>query len=340
VRAARFCSIMEHMEHKPEHTCPHCGLKPATSPNRRTAPGVICESAAMRALFNRVGRFAANDAPVVVSGESGTGKEVVARTLHANSPRADKPFVAINMAALPSELLESELFGHTRGAFPGAHQARAGLIEAAEGGTLFLDEVTEMPLQLQAKLLRALQEGEVRRVGETRAKAVDVRIVAATNKKLAQRVRDGQFREDLYYRLKVLSLEVPPLRERVDDVLPLARLFLGAERTAARRFSPAVCRLLERHAWPGNVRELQNAVKFAAALATDVTILPEHLPAPEADTPHAEDTTALRPLKEIEREHIERVLKACGGATGQAALALGIGRNTLWRKLQQGPNRA
>ena len=182
----------------------------------------------MRELFQRAARFAQNDAPVVILGESGTGKEVVARTLHANSPRAEKPFVAVNVAALPDELLESELFGHARGAFTGAHQAKEGLFEAAEGGTLFLDEIGELPLTLQAKLLRALQEGEVRRVGDTRAKEVDVRVVCATHRALAERVRQGQFREDLYYRLKVLSLRVPPLRDRPEDILPLARAFLAA----------------------------------------------------------------------------------------------------------------
>ena len=295
----------------------------------------------MRELFRRAARFATSDAPVVIMGESGTGKEVVARTLHANSSRAEKPFVAVNVAALPSELLESELFGHARGAFTGAHQAKEGLFETADGGTLFLDELGELPLPLQAKLLRALQEGEIRRLGDTRPREVDVRVVCATNRELAERVREGQFREDLYYRLKVLTLHLPPLRERVDDILPLAKMFLSSERTSARRFSPAAERILERYGWPGNVRELQNVVKYAAALATDALIgpdlLPDELNGPAslaASTP-SQEKTGLRTLQEVEREHIVRVLEACSGAMSEAARVLGIGRNTLWRKLQK-----
>ncbi len=295
----------------------------------------------MRELFVRAGRFAATDAPVVISGESGTGKEVVARTLHANSPRAEQSFVAVNVAALPDELLESELFGHARGAFTGAHQAKEGLFEAADGGTLFLDEIGELPLGLQAKLLRALQEGEIRRVGDTRPKQVDVRIVCATHRDLTELVREGAFREDLFYRLKVLSLRVPPLRDRREDILPLARGFLAHERTRARKFSPEAERILQRYAWPGNVRELQNAVKYAAALATEAVIDPKLLPdeflqsprpAPEQES---EAPVVQRTLAEVERAHVLAVVKACNGAMSEAARILGIGRNTLWRKLQQ-----
>ncbi len=263
----------------PSHDkCAECGLLPSVT-SARQSHRMVCASPATRALLSRTARFAKTDAPIVILGESGTGKEVVARALHVNSPRRDAPFVAVNVAALPAELLESELFGHSRGAFTGAHQARKGLFEAAEGGVLFLDEIGEMPLALQAKLLRALQEGEVRRVGEIAPKVVNVRVVCATHRDLSALVAAGQFREDLYYRLKVLTLHVSPLRERVEDILPLARQFLAQEEgVRALRFSRAAERMLQAHLWPGNVRELQNAVKYGAALANGEEIEPEHLP--------------------------------------------------------------
>jgi two-component system response regulator HydG len=327
------------MEHMEQHDCGEssgrcdvCGLVPLV-PGLKGATQVVAQSAAMQALLKRAARFAVNDAPVAILGETGTGKEVVAGILHANSTRARRPFVAVNVAALPAELLESELFGHGKGAFTGAATARAGLFEAANGGTLFLDEIGEMPLPLQAKILRALQDGEVRRVGENRAFAVDVRILCATHRDLAGRVQDGQFRQDLYYRLKVLTLEVPPLRQRRDDILPLARRFLDQERTSARAFSPAARKRLLAYPWPGNVRELQNVVKHGAALATGEEVRDEDLP---------EELTQARPasrgplttLAEVEREHILRVLDACGGSQADAARVLAIGRNTLWRKLR------
>ncbi len=293
----------------------------------------------MRAVLRRAARFAAADAPLMILGESGSGKEVVARALHESSPRSDKPFVAVNVAALPAELLESELFGHARGAFTGAATAKTGLFEAAEGGTLFLDEIAEMPLPLQAKLLRALQDGEVRRVGEARAFAVDVRIVCATHRVLTARVAEGLFREDLFFRLKVLTLRVPALRERHEDIAPLAKILLGEERRAGLRLSPAAVRLLETYPWPGNVRELQSAIKHGAALAEDGVIDVQHLPEelsspPRPMEPTNDGRTALRPLAEVEREHILRVVEACGGSHVDASRILGIGRNTLWRKLR------
>jgi two-component system response regulator HydG len=272
---------------------------------------------------------------VVILGESGTGKEVIARTLHANGPRAGKAFVAVNVAALPAELLESELFGHARGAFTGAVGARAGLFEEADGGTLFLDEIAEMPLPLQAKLLRALQSGEVRRVGETRPARVDVRVICATHQDLAEAVAERRFREDVYYRLKVFTLKVPPLRERAPDILPLARMFL--ERAGhSGRTTPAAERALLAHRWPGNVRELANAALHGAVLAgaadVDVAHLPDDVLAP---APAAAAPGALRTLAEVEREHVQRVLAACGGRHAEAASILGIGRTTLWRKLRE-----
>ncbi|MDQ3264038.1 MAG: sigma-54 dependent transcriptional regulator [Myxococcota bacterium] len=328
------------MEHQLEpETCQHCGLLPHVVSARKHGR-MVCESPAMQELLRRVARFAASDAPVVVLGESGTGKEVVARALHVNGERAARPFVAVNVAALSSELLESELFGHARGAFTGAHQARTGLFESADGGTLFLDEMGEMPLQLQAKLLRVLQEGEVRRVGESRPVPIDVRVVCATHRDLQEQVREGLFREDLYYRLKVLTLTVAPLRERALDILPLARQFLTAELERGGQISPAAEAVLLAHRWPGNVRELQNTMRHCAALLTGDRVEPGDLPEELLRTrlPVASSLApdrVLRPLAEVEREHILAVMDATGGVTGEAARILGIGRNTLWRKLKQ-----
>lgn len=323
---------------QPADVCDVCGMAHVVELGRRSLH-TVAESPAMQAVLKRAARFARSDAPVVVLGESGTGKEVVARILHANSRRAQAPFVAINVAAIPAELLESELFGYARGAFTGAERKKPGLFEEAHGGTLFLDEIAELPMTMQAKLLRALAEGEVRRLGETRAFAVDVRIVCATHRDLFGLVGAGAFREDLYYRLKVLSLRVPPLRDRREDILPLAQAFLASERTMAKGFAPDARDALVRYAWPGNVRELGNAVQHGAALAAGLFVrrddLPDELvlPSPPA-VDRSSPVSPLRTLAEVEREHIERVLDACGGSQSQAARVLGIGRNTLWRKLR------
>lgn len=320
----------------PAERCAVCGLSCVIHGIKRSSR-IVAEGPAMRVVLRRAARFAAADAPVMILGESGSGKEVVARALHESSPRSAKPFVAVNVAALPADLLESELFGHARGAFTGATTAKVGLFEAAAGGTLFLDEIAEMPLSLQAKLLRALQDGELRRVGETRAFAVDVRIVSATHRDLGQRVADGSFRQDLLFRLRVLTLTVPPLRERREDIAVLAQTFLGEERSEALRLSPAALRVLESYTWPGNVRELQNAIKHGAALAEDGIIDVQHLPEDLVARPRTSPNggpAELRPLAEIEREHVLRVLEACGGSQVEAARVLGIGRNTLWRKLR------
>ncbi|MCC6848661.1 MAG: sigma-54-dependent Fis family transcriptional regulator [Deltaproteobacteria bacterium] len=289
----------------------------------------------MRALMLRAAPIAASDAPVIIRGESGTGKEVLARALHANSPRRAKPFLAVNVAALPGELLESELFGHTKGAFTGAGAPKRGLFEAAEGGTLLLDEIAEMPRPLQAKLLRALQDGEIRRVGDTRPFSVDVRILCATNQDLRTCVAERRFREDLFYRLRVFTLVLPPLRERKEDIPALAQMFLEQEGHATGRFTPRARAALEGSRWPGNVRELANAVKHGAVLAgngdVDVAHLPEEVTSPELP---ASSPTPLRPLAEVEREHVIRVLEACGGRQIDAARVLGIGRTTLWRKIR------
>lgn len=331
-------SRMEPMEHRRcDDTCSVCGLIPL-APRLRGATHIVARSASMQSMLKRAARFAASHAPVVVTGETGTGKEVLARVIHNNSSRARAPFVAVNVAALPADLLESELFGHGRGAFTGAAVARRGLFEAAHTGTLFLDEIGEMPLPLQAKLLRALQDGELRRVGESESFSVDVRVLCATHRDLSTRVRDGQFREDLFYRLKVLTLGVPPLRARSDDVLPLATHFLAEERTAAQSFSGAAAERLLAHEWPGNVRELQNAVKHGAALAVGATVeaddLPDDLARPPRGGGSAPSATPLLSLAEAERAHVLGVLDACGGSQAEAARVLGIGRNTLWRKLR------
>jgi two-component system response regulator HydG len=329
-----------------DERCRVCGLSPRIK-NARRGSRLVAESASLQAVLKRAALFATADAPVVIFGESGTGKEVVARALHDSGPRAAGPFVAVNVAALPAELLESELFGHARGAFTGAATATLGLFEAANGGSLFLDEIGELPMALQAKLLRALQDGEVRRVGDTRARAVDARIVCATHRDLADRVREGLFREDLYYRLKVLTLRVPSLRDRREDILPLAHRFLADEGCTGAGFTRAAEQALSAYGWPGNVRELMNAVKHGVALARggaiDLAHLPEELSAaakpagrkPAASLVARPSAGVLRPLAEVEREHVLRVLEACGGSQVEASRVLGIGRNTLWRKLRQ-----
>lgn len=312
--------------------CKVCRLAPPTDGLRRCSRMVV-ESPVMKTLMTRAATIATADASVLIYGESGTGKEMLARTLHANGPRKGKAFVAVNVAAIPAELLESELFGHARGAFTGAVATKKGLFEVANGGTLLLDEMGEMPFSLQAKLLRVLQDGEVRRVGETDAIHVDVRILCATHRDLEDRVAQGLFREDLYYRLKVFTLTVPPLRERVPDILPLAHEFLrieghGGELTAESR------RALEAYQWPGNVRELANVVKHGVVLSHGEDIAPEHLPEELSRPTRARARGVLRSLAEVEEEHITRVLEALGGNQVEASRVLGIARNTLWRKLK------
>ena len=328
------------MEQSPHpDPCPVCGLGIHVERISRTTR-VVAESPAMQAVLKRAHDFADSDAPVVILGESGSGKEVVARALHAASPRRGKSFVAVNVAALPAELLESELFGHVRGAFTGATAEKQGLLEAAHGGTLFLDEIAELPLLLQPKLLRALEDGEVRRVGDTRAFGVDVRFVCATHQDLERRVAAGLFREDLYYRLKVLVLRLPPLRERPEDVLPLARRFLAEEKRPGPGFGPEAERLLLAYRWPGNVRELGNVVRHATALARGGhrAGAPAGRAAgaagPGRATPGRAGDDDARTLAEVERDHVLRVLERCGGSQSEAARVLGIGRNTLWRKLR------
>jgi two-component system response regulator HydG len=324
-----------HTSHRPDAChCDVCGLDTVVASIRHTVQ-VVAESAVMRSVLLRARDFADADAPVMILGESGTGKEILGRAIHANGPRRDRAFVAVNVAALPADLLESELFGHARGAFTGATVDKQGLFQAADGGTLFLAEIAEMPPALQAKLLRAVQDGEIRRVGDPRAFGVDVRLVCATHRDLESLVERGLFREDLYYRLRVLVLRVPPLRERREDILPLARLLLAAEKRPGKGFSPAAEKVLLAHDWPGNVRELGNAVKHGAALARGGVVQPEHLPEGLGSTARKRKAAPEgRSLAEVEREHVLRVLQECGGNQVEAARALEISRSTLWRMLR------
>jgi DNA-binding NtrC family response regulator len=306
---------------------------------------LIGPSAAMRKVHDLLARVADSDASVLVTGESGTGKEVVARSLHAQSKRRSGPFVAINCAAVPEPLLESELFGHAKGAFTDARAARVGLFVQASGGTLFLDEIGELPLGMQPKLLRALQERKVRPVGGSSEVPFDVRVVSATNQDLESAIEERRFREDLYYRINVIHVALPPLRERGADVLLLAQRFV--EDFAARAgkailgISPASAEKLAAYSFPGNVRELMNAMERAVALARHAQIsvddLPEkiraHRRSPEAI--EAAASAELVPLEEVERRYVLRVLDAVGGNKAQAARVLGLDRKTLHRKLER-----
>jgi two-component system response regulator HydG len=304
--------------------------------------GMVGRSAVMRTLFERMRRVAPTEATVLITGETGTGKELIARGVHALSSRANGPFVAVNCAALAEGLLESELFGHVRGAFTGATRDRAGVFEAAISGTLFLDEIGATSPALQARLLRALQEREVVRVGATHPVAVDVRVVAATNRELRGLLDDGTFREDLYYRLMVYPLQVPPLRERASDIpllvdLALSRLSAQLPHAARLSCSPLAMRLLRRYDWPGNVRQLLAALESAAISATHGRIEAQHLP---EDVRGSLENGALTPRYRAsspvddERAVIQAALEQSGGALSRTADLLGMGRTTLWRKIR------
>jgi len=304
--------------------------------------GMMGRSKAMQRLFDRIGRVAPSPAPVLITGETGSGKELVARAVHRASGR--DPFIPVNCGALPEHLLESELFGHVRGAFTGADRDKSGLFEAAEGGTLFLDEVAELPLALQPKLLRSVETGEIRRVGGVEPRRVDVRIVAATHRDLAAAVAAGEFREDLFWRMNVLRLFVPPLRERVGDLPVLVELFL--ERIRSRtgrtgwRILPETLNLLENQPWPGNVRQLFSALERATAFAEGPEIRPEHLPGDlqrSARTTERVRTAVDRELTlaELEREYVLAVLEHTAGNKTRAAEWLGIPRRTLYRRLEE-----
>ena len=300
---------------------------------------VVGRSPTMREVLERAMRVAPTDATVLITGESGTGKELVARALHVASRRSDRPFVPVNCAAITETLLESELFGHARGAFTGATRARRGLFEEAHGGTLFIDEIGETTPGFQAKLLRALQEGEIRRVGESTPVLVDVRVIAATNQDLRRAIAEKRFREDLYYRLAVVPLRIPPLRERREDVPLLASHFLERfnQRTAGDKFltAEAAARLLE-HDWPGNVRELENAVEQAAALSPTREIRAQdiHVEAMRG-LPGAPVATLAQAVEDAERRTIEASLHRNAGDLVRVARELGVSGTTLWRKMKR-----
>ena len=314
-----------------------------------TAPvseGVVMEDPLTREVLLLAARVARTDATVLLTGESGTGKEVFARYIHEQSARAKGPFVAINCAAIPDNLLEATLFGYEKGAFTGAQVAQAGKFEQANGGTLLLDEISEMPLALQAKLLRVLQEREVERVGGKKPVPLDIRVLATSNRDMAQEVKEGGFREDLYYRLNVFPLQIPALRERPGDILPLARHFLtlyGGRLARPARLAAAAEAILAAHAWPGNVRQLENIIQRALILAPGELIEAEHLMfaagalsvvAAPGKMP-AEAAEATGNMKDLERQHILDTLVAVGGSRLKAVDKLGISERTLRYKLKQ-----
>src|SRR5450432_1329781 len=306
---------------------------------------IVGRSAPMQEMFGVIRRLSGSSISVLITGASGTGKELVAKAIHFNSPRRERPFVALNCAAIPDALLESELFGYKRGAFTDARTDRSGIFVEADGGTLFLDEIAELSPSLQAKLLRVLQEGEIRPLGAARAERVDVRVIAATNKELETRLKTGAFREDLFYRLNVVHIHLPPLRERSEDLLALAEHFLSAGAARAgkdvRGLHESAKKALLAHAWPGNVRELENTIERAVALCEGGVIHVEDLPGSVRERrPGEPDTlqTALArglTLAALEREFIQRVLTAEGGNKTRAAQRLGLDRKTLYRKLEE-----
>jgi len=309
---------------------------------------IIGTSTKMQEIYNLIAKVADTDSTILIQGESGTGKELVARALHFNSTRQHQPFVAINCSALPENLLESELFGHKKGSFTGAVQDKIGLFEEAEGGTIFLDEVNSMAQPLQTKLLRVLQERQIRRVGDTKNIPINVRVLAATNEALSDKIKGGNFREDLYYRLAVIPIEMPALRERPDDIPLLVSHFLQKNAaqtgTEAKKIDPKAVEMLSKYRWQGNVRELENAVERACALCDDGLICTTDLPPQvvrHANSPPVEHTGTLpvgqtldEYIRDQERRYIEETIKFNGNSREKAAKMLGISMATLYRKLE------
>jgi len=303
---------------------------------------ILGKSKPMREIFDLIRRVADSPTNILITGESGTGKELVAKALHYNSERKDAAFVAVNCAAIPEQLLESELFGHMRGAFTDAKVDKRGLFEEAAKGTLFLDEISELPLMLQAKLLRAIQEKEIRRLGANRPIAVDTRLIAATNLNLSEEIKAKRFREDLYYRLNVIEMRLPPLRERREDIPLLVDAFLKkfgqARGKDVKGMSESTLAFLIDYAWPGNVRELENVIERAVTLSRGDKIVPDDLPGTiqgsRGDRRVLDEAAEkMHPLHEIEKEYIKKILEKMGGNKYQAAQVLGIDRKTLYRKL-------
>lgn len=309
--------------------------------------GIIFASPRMKQVIDRVRRIAPTDASVLVTGETGTGKELIAQAIHQNSPRKKKPFVPLNCAALSEHLLESELFGHIRGAFTDAASDRVGRFEYAHGGTLFLDEVGDMPMPTQIKLLRVLESGEITRIGENKPIEVNVRILSATNRRLDSLIQDGSFREDLFHRLKVVTIELPPLRDRPEDIVPLVdhfrKICARKHNKQVKAVSAAVSRVFYAYGWPGNVRQLKNFVESMVVLDLDGTLDLDDLPPELADLPVAGELPAVsgsagligRPMAEIERWAIEQTLRLAGGNREETARILEIGARTLYRKLKE-----
>ena len=300
---------------------------------------IISENPRMQELLVVANTAAPTDAPVIITGESGTGKELFAAHIHAMSHRKDKPYVKFNCAAIPDTLLESELFGHVKGAFTDAREERQGRFEIAEGGTLFFDEIGEMSVKTQAKLLRVLQEKEFERVGSSEARRTNVRFIAASNKDLSALIRNGDFREDLYYRLSVITIEIPPLRERKEDVLPLARYFLeefsGVYNKQIEDFSQEVISIFLHHDWPGNVRELKNTVERAVIFCTGEVLNADHLPQQYRSAIRNEDNTLQTLHDKVTREVILEALEKTNGSRQKAAQLLNINRRTLYNKMKQ-----
>ncbi|MEL7500220.1 MAG: sigma-54 dependent transcriptional regulator [Planctomycetota bacterium] len=304
---------------------------------RRQQPSsdMIGDSAAMQEVFRLIERTAASDKPVLIQGESGTGKELVSRAIHRSSPLADKPLVVINCAALPDQLLESELFGHEKGSFTGAVAAKPGLFEIADGGTLFIDEFGEMSGALQAKLLRVLEDGSMRRVGSVTERKVKVRVIAATNRDLEQEVKDKSFREDLFYRINVLGIDLPPLRKRTGDIRLLAEAFAGED----WEIDPDVMDHLNGYSWPGNVRQLQNAIERAKVLAEENRIEMKNLPSAIVESEASPVSTTLNngeiDLETLNKLHVTQTYERCGKNKTKAARALGISRRSFYRLLDK-----
>jgi DNA-binding NtrC family response regulator len=305
---------------------------------------ILGKSKPIQAVFELIRRITPSPSSVLITGESGTGKELVARAVHYNSPRAQAPFIPVNCAAIPENLLESEMFGHMKGSFTDAKADRKGLFEEAQGGTLFLDEISELPISLQAKLLRVLQEKEIRRVGGTRSIPVDVRVIAATNLDLAGEVKAKRFREDLYYRLNVIEVHMPALRERTEDIPLLAMHFVRKYAEPMKKpvtgLAEGALALLMDYPWPGNVRELENVIERGVTLTREEKIGSEDLPQAvrgDSDNRHMIEEAAekTRPLAEVERAYILRIMEKTAGNKYQAAQVLGIDRKTLYRKLDE-----